>query len=239
MPSPYSYVNGAASNSTGNTSSQSVTLANVIPGNLLVIGCTAAASGVPTFTIADNSPGGNTWGKITPFALQAQTGLEYLAAFWAVITSGATSFTATVTSSIASSTYALSIDQFAVTGGSTISLDGAPATGAAFGNALSTTTVTPSGTDLIWAIGSGRNNTITWTVGAGFTLTTVFGGLGGGVLPLAPEYVLNQTAPVTPALTISGASVDNGMIALAFLATASGATFRPWIFGDQCCENGC
>jgi hypothetical protein len=232
VSNPFSYVQGGGGKSTNGSGVTSFAVSMSNPEAVVAVGdpvyawCSAFMSS-STATIGMSDVFGNTW---TPIAQLTQTNnASKLALFRSIITNGGTGFTATFTPSASTFFPSAGIDEFNATG-FTLSQDGSAVTATGDSSSLSAGTLTPAGTDLIYAVGS-MDNASSWSSSTQ-TLTFTSLGAGGQADAGAGGYTLNVASPETPVIT-SGTVASWCFIAVALLATPISGGFQPWIYGDQ------
>lgn len=190
---------------------------SVTAGNLVIVGVSTFDSN--TITVQDSINTTN-YAQAVLFGTSAmQAGI-----WWFVVPAGkgGSGFQVNVAGSTAGA-LAMSIDEFSFTPGATISVD---ATGT--GNVASNTpgittpgtTLTPTGTDLIYAVNCMGAN-LTFTPGSGFTQSYQGTWTTGKAENCCTEYILNRSTVVTPAASLAS-STAWVFVAAAFLATVSG-----------------
>jgi hypothetical protein len=218
VSTPFSYVQGAGSKATGAVSSQAVTMSgSVTPGDIVFAWSSAFMSTSSATMGATDNKGGNTWNNLGNVTIASG---EKLSLFASVIVNGGTGFTVTITPSTSTFFPSAGIDEFTFPG-FTVAQDGATVTNTGTASTQITTgTLTPTGTDLIYAVGGGTGP-ITWS-SANLTLTFTSGGTSGQNDAGAGGYSLNATSPVNPAFNASPGFVW-GAIGVQFVATAAGS----------------
>jgi hypothetical protein len=215
--SDFTYLGGTLVRATGSIASLAITSPVSVSAGDLVFVASAAFMNTSgsTATITDNL--GNTWETLG----QASwiTAARNLTLFSSIITNGGT-LTATIKPSTGNFQPSVLIDAFSVTSGFTISLDGSVLSGNspnADTSPAQVGTLTPSGTDVFYAVaGMDGTTTTTWT-GNG-TITSSGPGQSGENDSIAAEYFLNQTSAIEPTLTPAPEG-NWGMVVAAFVAT--------------------
>lgn len=213
--------NANNSGGAGGASSQSVAFgSSVAAGDIIALGFLVQGTEWASITSVGDQLG-NTYTKLGGLEVGAHPLGVYLYA--AVVT---TAGTPTVTVQLAGTSYIeISADDFAWSGGGTPSQDGSTVTGSGSGTAVSASSaLSPSGTDLVIAVAASWAATV-MTVGSGWTESYS----GPSSDAFLTEYGLNQSSSITPTAT-AGSDVWS-ILGAAF--KPGGATFQPWIFGDQ------
>lgn len=223
----FAYVQGTGS-ATNNTTSLAVAFAgNVTAGHLIVVGCTSNAT--TTHTIADSQGNAYTQAVTLQWITTQRTSLYY------AVAKATGPCTVTMTPS-ASAAMALSIDEFSFAG--TSSLDGTSTgtDGGTLGLAMTAGTITPTGTDLVIAVGTllGNHGTNSYTVtpATGFTATyNQAGDAASGIKTQTTEYQIGVTGAVAPSMGASTGNATNwAIVAAAFKesATSGRLILAPW-----------
>lgn len=210
---------GANNATAGLASSLSATFgSSVTAGNLVIVGVSTFDSS--TITVQDSISTANYSQAVLLGTTAMQAGI-----WWFVVPpgKGGSGFDITVAGSTAGA-LAMSIDEFSFTPGATISVD-ATGTGnvanATPGITTPGTTLTPTGSDLIYAVNCMGAN-LTFTPGAGFTQSYQGTWTTGKAENCCTEYALNQSSVITPAATLAS-STAWVFVAAAFLATPAAA----------------
>ena len=185
---------------TGVTSLSATFGSSVTAGNLLTLGLATDPAG-GTVTVQD-SVNSTNWTLITTVG----GGLK-AAVYWFVPPVGG-SMTVTITFGTPNFP-GIAIEEWSFTPGATVTVD-ASATGAGTGTSHGVTspgtTLTPTGTDLIYCVSSvGANGA--YTPGSGFTAGITGTFAASKAENCLTEYVLNQTSVITPAATFTASTI--------------------------------
>ena len=204
---------GASSTASGTTTLSATFASPVTAGNLIVVGLGSFGGGATTVKDSINNTNYSQAALIG--SASSQAGI-----YWYVAPVGGSSFQVTLTST-SSSFPSMTIDEFSFTPGASISAEGAATGGlnnASPAISTPTTTITPSGTDLIFCTIE-WGSAVTATAGTNFTLTPFQGTFTTGKAEaVASQYALNRSTVITPSATLSG-TIGWEMAAVGFLPT--------------------
>src|SRR5271157_5639208 len=196
---------GGAQNTTGGGSATTISATftgTVAAGDLIIVGVANALAG--TITVADNKNAGNYQMVPGTTGPNAQSLI-----FYNVVPNGGAAGTFTITATSASGGYpAISIDEFAFTGGGTISVDSSQYQAQVYGVTLATlpANLTTQASDLIFFTSAwGSAGTYTFSGTPSYNAPN----LAAEAMGIASQYYLNTSTAVNPTISLS----TSGLIA--------------------------
>lgn len=217
----FSYIHGTGAASSGAVTSVTSPSISVVAGHLIVVGCLTNIT--TTHVVTDSQ--GNTYTLAVGYQW-ASLPTQRTSLFYAIAgSSGA--LTVTLTPS-ASAACVLSADEFSFAGSLALDRTSTGNDGGTLGLTLTAGTLTPTGTDLVVAVGNiGQNNATgiyPLAAGAGFTATYVQQGSADfNTKDQLTEYKLGVAGPVAPSMSASSGNPSNwGIVAAAFKEVSSG-----------------
>ncbi len=225
----WAHIQGTGLQSYGTQSTISPVLTGVSAGDILVACCGNPSAYASSVTSSPSL----TWNYAWEARTTAGGGAYLYVAYAQVLSAG----TYTINGNWGAANYLdILVDEFSITSGATISVD-TPTLAANIGYGTSVTlsgNVSPSGNDLMLGY-VGAQGYQSFTAGTGYSLcANQFSGNYSNI-GLCGVYGLNITTPTNPSANISASSYW-ALCAFGLLATGGGASFQPWLLGDQCNE---